>query len=145
MSTEIKLEKVTVDTIPLLYSLNKEMAEREGQSTLFTAKIEDYKKIILVDFVDAFFILLKDEIVGFIITQKKAATYLGNFTLYVEDIYLKNNFQYLFSEIIQLIQNEIAEKNIRIEIRLLTTEGYKIQEINKIGFEKITKWNIFRS
>ena len=145
----MKFKTVNHLNINTLYKLNKQLAKEEDQLSLFTAKKKKYKHYFLCDnpIVFGMLIFKKYKPIGFIIYVNKFATYLASKVLFIEDIYLKSNYQdenHINLILQYMIKKSKKEKYARIELRVLKNYSLdkKLLKINK--FKKIKKWDTYR-
>ena len=145
----MKFNIVNKLNITILYKLNKELSIAENQSSLFSAKIKDYKKAFITPSPIVFEILIykKNKPIGFIIYIKKFATYLASNVLYIEDIFLKEKYQTKknINKVLEYIINKSCVENYtRVELRVLNNYSLNKNIIKLNGFNRIKKWSIYR-
>ncbi len=141
--------KVKESNIDILYDLNIQLAEDEKQKSLFTASRSSYSSAFLGDYPILFglLVLVSNEPVGFYIYCFKFATYIGSRVLYIEDLYLKEEFRTIENNTLILrhtIKQATHEKCCRVEMRVLKSFNIGYSNINEIGFHQIKKWDVFR-
>lgn len=141
--------KVTSDNIQELYKINRQLAIEEGQENLFTASLEEYSKGFLGSnpVAHGTLCLEDEEIIGFVICNYKFATYLGSKVLYIEDIYLKKDFSTDENKtkfLTHLSEKAFQDGCARVEMRVLHNFNWGIKLLQKLGFEKIEKWSVYR-
>ena len=132
-----------------LYSLNRELAEREGQGELFRAEYPRYREAFLGNCPAAqgWLILEKKESVGFVIVLRKFASYLASVTAYIEDLYLRpdradpQNYLQVLSGMTDLLRKEGAD---RVEIRVLSRGVLGSEVLYDAGFSPVEKWRVWR-
>jgi len=145
----MKFKTVNHSNINTLYKLNKHLAKEEGQLSLFTAKRKKYKDYFLCNNPMVFGILIfeKNKPIGFIIYVHKFATYLASKVLFIEDIYLKSNYQnenHINSVLQHIIKKSKKEKYARIELRVLKNYSLDKKLLKTNKFKKIKKWDTYR-
>lgn len=142
----IKVEESNIDT---LYELNFQLAEDEKQKSLFTVSRNSYASAFLGDnpIVFGFLTFVSNKPVGFYIFCFKFATYIGSKVLYVEDLYLKDEYRTKKNSttiIKHSIEQATHEKCCRVEMRVLKSFNVGYGLIKEIGFNQIKKWDVFR-
>lgn len=145
----MRFQTVNSSNIKKLYKLNKQLATRENQSSLFIAKKKSYKNAFTCKNPIVFGILVykKNKPIGFIIFINKFATYLASKVLFIEDIYLKNKYQTKknINELLQyMIKKSTIENYSRLEMRVLNNYSLDKNILKKNKFTKIIKWDTYR-
>ncbi len=142
----IKVEESNID---ILYDLNLQLAIDENQKNLFTASRNSFFDAFLsnnpIPF--GFLSFFGDQAVGFYIYCFKFASYLGSIVLYIEDMYLIQDFRTLENKAALLnhaIEQSLADKCCRVEMRVLKSFNLGYEIINDLGFNQITKWDVYR-
>ena len=141
--------KVEESNVNILYDLNLQLAVDEKQKDLFTASRSSYSDAFLgnnpISFGFLFFINHKPA--GFYIYCFKFATYLGSKVLYIEDIYLTEEFRSPENKVNLLrhaIQQSELERCCRVEMRILKSFNIGYEVIKDCGFSQINKWDVYR-
>ena len=132
-----------------LYTLNRELAEREGQEELFRAEYTPYREAFLGSCPAArgWLILAGKETVGFAIVVDKFASYLATVTAYIEDLYLRDpwaqngNYQRALRDLRERLHNE---EGSRVEIRMLRNGVLDPGSLREAGFAPVEKWQVWR-
>jgi hypothetical protein len=133
-----------------LYSLNMELAEREGQGGLFRAEYPRYREAFLGNCPAAqgWLILSETECTGFVIVLRKFASYLASVTAYIEDLYLRpgyadpKNYLQVLTAMRDSLQKEGAD---RVEIRVLEEGVLEPEILIEAGFFPVKKWRVWRT
>ncbi len=143
----IKVDKSNID---ILYNLNRELAFNEGQSSLFSADKREYIDAFCGKnpMVYAFLVYNSHKLVGFCIYFEKFATYLASKVLFIEDLYLRKS-NYLSKDdildVLSYIQTISKSRNCkRVEMRVLKRYSIDTKLLEKSGFKKIDKWDVYR-
>ena len=132
-----------------LYTLNRELAEREGQGDLFRAEYVPYRKAFLGNCPAArgWLILAGKERAGFAIVLPKFASYMATVSAYIEDLYLrdpwaqKGNYLQVLRDLGERFRNEGA---YRVEIRMLKKGVLDAEILREAGFAPVEKWQVWR-
>jgi len=145
----MRFHTVTRDDLPLLYRLNRQMAESEGQGELFVAECGEYTRAFAGGRppVRAWLVLEGEEPLGFILWQEKFASYLGKMTLYVEDLWLgeqTDEIPLVEAVLDELLARADAMGYPRVEIRRLEWNGIDADVLQSRGFESVEKWKVWR-
>jgi len=145
----LSIKPVSTSTLPFLYRLIKQMAFEEGQGDLFTASYEQFSHAFLCDhpLVFGHLIYHKDEPIGFIVHQKKFATYIGRKVFYIEDLYL-GQYQHdidVFRWLLKEIEHHTKNAGYcRIEIRRLEHHSPPVDPLFSANYHPIDKWKVWR-
>jgi hypothetical protein len=145
----MKFIDVDKSNISSLFKMNRELAVEEEQEELFTVKEAEYKQSFLNDNPVVYGILIfkEGELVGFAIYLYKFATYKGKKILHIEDIYLKQPYKTPtnIQQSLQFFNEKMkGEDCCRLELRVLHQLNIGIPELQKAGFNKIEKWDVYR-
>ena len=145
----MQFHQVSERELPILYRLNRRMAESEGQGELFTAKYASYRQVFDGDRppVRAWLLTEEEEVFGFIIWQEKFASYMGRMALYVEDLWLEESHRDSERQdavLDELLQRAEAAGYCRVEIRRLEWKGIDAGALAERGFAPVEKWRIWR-
>lgn len=132
-----------------LYTLNRKLAEREGQEELFRAEYAPYREAFLGSCPAArgWLILAGKETVGFAIVLNKFASYLATVTAYIEDLYLRDawsenrNYLRVLRDLRERLHNEGES---RVEIRMLRYGVLDPGVLREAGFAPVEKWQVWR-
>jgi len=135
--------------ISSLFKINRELAIAEGQEELFTAKETEYNQSFLNNnpIVYGTLIFKSGNLIGFAIYLYKFATYLGKRILHIEDIYLKKPYKTptnIQQALLFFSKKMTIEDCCRLELRVLHALNIGIFELQKAGFNKIEKWDVYR-
>ncbi len=149
INSTMKFIKVEESNIDKLYELNVQLAEDEKQKSLFTASRSSYSSAFLADhpILFGFLAFVNNEPVGFYVYCFKFATYIGARVIYIEDLYLKEEFRTKENNTTILkhtIKQATLEKCCRAEMRVLRSFNIGYRTINEVGFNQIKKWDVFR-
>lgn len=145
----MELANVDNENIDDLFDLNAKLAESENQRYLFAANRQSYADAFLATTPVCFgFLAYQDnQPIGFYIYSFKFASYIASRVLYIEDLYLIDGFdteenkKLLLTHAVSISQ---SEKCCRVEMRVLKAfnPGYGL--IKSVGFNEITKWDVYR-
>ncbi len=145
----MRIVKVDQTNIGVLYQLNAQLAFDEEQAELFSVSETDYTTGFLADnpIMYGYLLYANDEAVGFYLYHYKFATYIGSKVLYIEDIYLTDEYATTENKRL-LLQHAIAisrEKHCcRVEMRMLKAFNIGYEFIQANGFNVVDKWEVYR-
>ncbi len=142
----IKVEESNID---VLFDLNYQLAADENQEELYTAQRDSYASAFLSKnpIAYAFLSFIEDQPAGFYLYSFKFASYTGSPVFYIEDIYLREAFRSPKNKLLLLnhaIDQSIAETCSRVEMRVLRAFNLGGDIIESLGFNPVTKWDVFR-
>jgi len=145
----IRFHEVGERELPILYRLNRHMAESEGQAELFTAEYASYREAFVGERppVRAWFLSREKELFGFVIWQEKFASYTGRMALYVEDLWLgeyRRDRKRVIEVLDELLRRAGESGYSRVEIRRLEWEGIDAEALRDRGFAPVEKWKVWR-
>ena len=145
----IRFHEVGDRELPILYRLNRHMAESEGQAELFTAEYASYREAFVGERppVRAWFLSRKKKLFGFVIWQEKFASYTGRMALYVEDLWMGEYREdhAVVAEVLEELLRRARETGYsRVEIRRLEWEGIDRSALEETGFAPVEKWRVWR-
>ena len=136
--------------IGILFELNRQLAIEEGQAALFTASESAYRKAFLGASPLAYGVLAYDGSqtpVGFGVYVFKFATYLSAKVLYIEDLYFRPHYrtQERMTKLLDYIVEQAKSQDCcRIEMRVLHEFNMGVVQLRRMGFKKVTKWDVYR-
>jgi GNAT superfamily N-acetyltransferase len=84
----LQIRKATIDDLPAVHQLVRELAIYEKAEHEFTATIDDYRKDFEANIYDAIIAILDDEVVGMVLYYMTYSTWKGRM-LYLEDFVVK--------------------------------------------------------
>ncbi len=146
----VKFRKVNSENIRELYDINLELAKCEGQELLFTAKYDDYKSAFISNNSNVYGVLCygaNDELAGFYLYTFKFASYIGSRVLYVEDLYLKEEYSSAEHKMSLIKYIVTFSRDIgcrRTEMRVLHNFNIGTDLLIENDFQKISKWDVYR-
>ncbi len=148
-TSQITIRETTVDDIPVILSLIRELAEYEKLSHEVKADEAQLKKTLFGDHKVAYCYLaeIDNQAVGFMLYFFNYSTFLAKPGIYLEDLYVKPEFRsHGIGKILLDKLKEIARENDcgRIEWWVLDWNKPAIDFYERIGAEAMLDWTVYR-
>jgi GNAT superfamily N-acetyltransferase len=145
----LRIERATVDDIPSILHLVKQLAVYEKLAQEMVATGDDFRRALFGPErnVDALIAFMDDAPVGFALYFYTFSTFLGRRGIYLEDIFVEPEWRGkgIGSALLQRLAAIAREQNCgRMEWSVLTWNQPSIDFYHRLGAVTMEEWRIFR-